>query len=177
MKNFIKEWLPYVIIMIVIVLLRSYIITPIIVKGASMEPNLKENEVLFLSKISYKIHKVERFDIVVVETENDLIIKRVIGLPGEKVEYKNNKLYINEKLIKDPYQKNKTNDFELEEICNIGNDNCTTIIPDNKYLVLGDNREISSDSRTKGLFDIEDIEGKVVFRIWPLNKIKIGSDL
>jgi len=173
MKNFIKEWLPYVIIIIVIILIRSYIITPIIVKGASMEPTFKENEVLFLSKISYKLHKIERFDTVVVDTGEDLIIKRVIGLPGEKVEYKDNKLYVNNKEIEDPYPNNETDDFDLEEICDIGNDNCTTIIPEDKYLVLGDNRKISADSRTKGLFDIEDIKGKVVLRLWPLNKIKI----
>lgn len=173
MKNFIKEWLPYIIIIIVIILVRSYLITPVIVKGASMEPTLKENEVLFLSKISYKLHKIERFDTVVVDTGNDLIIKRVIGLPGENVEYKDNKLYINGKHIEDPYPDNQTKDFDLEEICDIGNDNCTTIIPENKYLVLGDNREISADSRTKGLFEKEDIKGKVVFRLWPLNKIKV----
>jgi len=173
MKKFIKEWLPYIIIIIVIILVRTYIITPVIVKGASMEPNLEENEVLFLSKISYKLHKIERFDTVVVDTGEDLIIKRVIGLPGEKVEYKDNKLYVNNKEIEDPYPNNETDDFDLEEICDIGNDNCTTIIPEDKYLVLGDNRKISADSRTKGLFDIEDIKGKVVLRLWPLNKIKI----
>ena len=171
MKELIKEWLSYIVIILIIILIRTYVITPIIVKGASMEPNLKENEVLFLSKISYKIHKIERFDIVVVDTKNDLIIKRIIGLPGENVEYRENKLYINNELIEDPYPDNETNNFSLEDICDIGNDNCTTIIPENKYLILGDNREISADSRTKGLIKYEDIKGKVVFRLWPLNKL------
>lgn len=173
MKKIMKEWGTYIVIIIVIILIRSFIITPIIVKGASMEPTLKENEVLFLSKISYKNHQPKRFDIVVVDTGNDLIIKRIIGLPGEKVEYKNNKLYINDKQIDDPYPKNNTEDFNLEEICEIRNDNCVTIIPEDKYLVLGDNRKISADSRAKGLFKKEEIKGKVVFRLWPLNKIEI----
>ena len=138
-----------------------------------MEPNLKENEVLLLSKISYKLQEIERFDVVVINTKDDLIIKRVIGLPGDSVQYKDNKLYINDEIIKDPYQKNETEDFHLKDICEIGNDSCTMKIPENKYLVLGDNREISADSRTKGLFDITEIEGKVVFRLWPLNKMKI----
>jgi len=173
MKKFIKEWLPYIIIIIVIILVRTYIITPVIVKGASMEPNLEENEVLFLSKISYKLNEIERFDIVVVDNGNDLIIKRIIGLPGENIEYKDNKLYINDELLEDKYAKNYTDDFNLEEICKLGKDNCTTKIPEDKYLVLGDNREVSADSRTKGLYDITEIEGKVVLRIWPLTKIKI----
>jgi len=60
MKNFITEWVPYIIIAIVIILLRTYIITPVIVKGASMEPNFIDGEVLFLSKISYKIDEINR---------------------------------------------------------------------------------------------------------------------
>ena len=171
MKKIIKEWAPYLLIVILIILVRTFIITPIIVKGSSMEPTLEENEVLFLSKISYKTGEIKRFDIVVVETEEDLIIKRVIGLPGDYVEYKDNKLYINNEEVEDPYAKNETNDFTLEEICKIGNNNCTTKIPEDMYLVLGDNRVVSADSRTKGLFSIEEIKGKVVFRLWPLTKI------
>lgn len=173
MKDFIKEWLSYIIIIAVIILVRSFIITPIIVKGASMEPNLEDNEVLFLSKISYKVHEIERFDIVVVDTGDDLIIKRVIGLPGENIEYKDNILYVNGEEVEDPYPKNKTYDFDLEDICRRGQDNCVTKIPEDKYLVLGDNRTISADSRAKGLFDIEQIEGKVVFRLWPITRIGI----
>lgn len=171
MKEFIKELIPYIIIIVVIVLVRSFLITPVIVKGSSMEPTLNENEILFLSKISYKVHDIERFDIVVVDTKGELIIKRVIGLPGEKVEYKNDKLYINDEEVEDPYPKNQTTDFDLEDICNIRHDNCTTIIPDDKYLVLGDNRGVSADSRSKGLFNLEEIEGKVVFRLWPITKL------
>ncbi len=175
MKNkFIKEWLPYIIIIIVVVLIRSYIITPVIVRGSSMEETLLDGEVLFLSKISYKINDIERFDIVVIkDSDGDLIVKRVIGLPGDNVEYIDNKLYINDEEIDDIYANTITNDFTLEEICSINNDNCNGKIPDNKYLVLGDNRVVSADSRVKGLFSKEEILGKAVLRIWPLNKIKI----
>lgn len=173
MKDFIKEWASYILIIAVIILVRSFIITPIIVKGASMEPNLEDNEVLFLSKISYKVHDIERFDIVVVDTGDDLIIKRVIGLPGENIEYKDNILYVNGEEVEDPYPQNKTYDFDLEDICRRSQDNCVTKIPKDKYLVLGDNRTISADSRAKGLFDIEQIEGKVVFRLWPITRIGI----
>ena len=92
------------------------------------------------------------------------IIKRVIGLPSEYVEYKNNTLYIDGKEVVNDYNFN-TEDFSLEEICN-----CKRI-PEDKYLVLGDNREISADSRVIGLIDKDDIQGKTSFRLWPLNKI------
>ena len=173
MKEFIKEWGSYLLIIIVIVLLRKYIITPVIVKGTSMEPNLENNQILLLSKISYKLTDIKRFDIVVIQEDNDYIIKRVIGLPGETLEYQDNKLYINDEEIKDPYAKNKTTDFDVEDICEIRNDNCTMIIPEDKYIVLGDNRKVSADSRTKGLINKNEIIGKVVFRLWPLNKIKV----
>ena len=121
MKEIIKEWGSYLLIIIVIVLLRKYIITPVIVKGTSMEPNLENNQILLLSKISYKLTDIKRFDIVVIQEDNDYIIKRVIGLPGETLEYQDNKLYINDKEISDPYAKNKTTDATNEE---------------NKYLVF-----------------------------------------
>lgn len=175
MKNkFIKEWLPYIIIVIVVVLVRTYIITPVIVRGASMENTLIEGEVLFLSKISYKLENIERFDVVVIrDKDGDLIIKRIIGLPGDNVKYENDLLYINDKQVEDEYAYTSTNDFTLDSICEINKDTCNGKIPSGMYLALGDNRIVSADSRVKGLFHEEKILGKAVFRIWPLNKIKV----
>ena len=174
MNKVIKELVPYVIIIIVVALIRTYIVTPVIVRGDSMDNTLKNGEYLFLSKISYRIHEIKRFDIIVIEDkDDDLIIKRVIGLPGDNVEYKDNKLYINDKEVKDKYAIGTTNDFDLEEICDINNDHCVSKIPKNMYLALGDNREVSADSRVKGLFTKDQILGKATLRIWPLNKIEI----
>ena len=92
------------------------------------------------------------------------IIKRIIGLPGEHISYKNNKLYVNDKVLEENFDFRKTNDFNLEEICS-----CNSI-PEGKYLVLGDNRPISKDSRMIGLIDEKDILGKAVYRIWPISK-------
>ena len=87
MKKFLKEWVPYVIIIIIVVLIRTYIVTPVIVRGSSMENTLHEGEVLLLSKISYKINDIKRYDIVVIkDKDNDYIIKRIIVKPGENVE-------------------------------------------------------------------------------------------
>ena len=172
MKKNIKELYPYVIIVLTVILIRTFIVTPVIVSGDSMKPTLNNGELLFVRKIGYNDEQIKRFDIVVVKVKNtdgkyEEIVKRVIGLPKEHISYKNNKLYVNDKEVYENYKYKDTNDFNLEEICSC------TLIPNNKYLVLGDNRPISKDSRTKsiGLIDEKDIVGKAVLRIWPLTKI------
>ncbi len=164
MNKQIKEILPYIIIIIVVVLIRSFIITPIIVSGDSMKPNLHNKEILLEKKIGYNSTSIKRFDIVVIKNDNEEIIKRIIGMPGEHIAYKNNKLYVNDKFMETNFNYRDTNDFNLEEICS-----CTSI-PEGKYLVLGDNRPISKDSRIIGLVDEKDILGKAVYRIWPISK-------
>ena len=180
MKKILKEVIPYIIILIVVVLIRTYIVTPITVVGSSMVPTLHNKELLLLSKISYKIHDIDRWDIVVIK-EDDWIIKRVIGLPGEKIEYKDEVLYINDKKIEDKYANGKTKDFDMYDIYLAGlsekekdkTEEFFETIPEGYYLVLGDNREISKDSRTVGLIKENEIKGKAIFRFWPLNKIKV----
>ena len=163
MKKYIKDLVPYIVIIVVVVLIRTFIATPVIVVGDSMVPTLKEGQWLLLNKIGYQFKEIERYDIVVIKMEKSEIIKRVIGLPGETIEYRNNILYI------DGHEENSefnfdTDDFTLKSICN-----CDTI-PADKYLVLGDNRPISKDSRMIGLIDKKDILGKAVYRIWPISK-------
>ena len=96
------------------------------------------------------------------------MIKRVVGLPGEVVEYKDNYVVINGVTYKEPFIDSniKTNDFSIKDL---GYD----IIPNDMYLVLGDNRENSQDSRDYGLISKSEIIGKAWIRIWPFNKIKI----
>ncbi len=174
MNKFIKEWGSYVIIIILIIFVRSYIITPVIVRGDSMYDTLKDGEVLFLSKISYRLHDIKRFDVVVIKDKSsDFIIKRVIGLPGDTIEYKDDVLYINGKKYSKKFTDDVTEDFTLEDICSINDIECNGTIPKNMYLVLGDNRDVSADSRVKGLIDRKQIVGKAVFRIWPLTKLHV----
>lgn len=137
-----------------------------------MYKTLKDGEALLLSKISYKLEAIKRFDIVVIkDIDNDLIIKRVIGLPGDTVKYEEDTLYINDKPIKEDYTNYIMDDFDVDDICKINGLKCNNVIPKDMYLVLGDNREVSADSRVKGLIKNKQILGKAVFRIWPLNKI------
>ena len=168
-KKNINELYPYVLIVVSVVLIRTFIVTPVIVSGDSMVPNLYNGDLLLVRKIGYSGDNINRSDIIVLnvsdEDGEEEIIKRVIGLPGEHISYKNNKLYVNDKIVHENYVFRDTNDFNLEEICSC------TLIPDGKYLVLGDNRPISKDSTEFGLIDEEDIVGKAIFRIWPLTKI------
>ena len=165
MKKFIKELIPYIVIVIVVVLIRSFIATPVIVSGDSMTPTLKNKQLLLLNKINYKINDIKRFDIVVINIDNKEIIKRVIGLPGENILYRNNKLYIDGHELENDYNF-AVDDFSLKTICN-----CSRI-PEDKYLVLGDNRKVSADSRIIGLIDKKDIEGNVNVSLWPIKIVK-----
>ena len=164
-NKFIKELIPYIVIIIVVVLVRTYIITPVIVVGDSMVPTLKENQILLLNKADYKFNEIERYDIVVIKVENSEIIKRVIGLPGENIEYRDNILYIDGNKVETKYNF-ETDDFTLHSICNCDK------IPQDKYLVLGDNRTVSADSRIIGLIDKKDIEGSAHISIWPIKTVK-----
>lgn len=161
-NKFFKELIPYILIVIVVVSIRTFIITPVRVDGASMDPTLKDGEILLLSKISKNYN---RFDIIVANKANTKIVKRIIGLPGESIEYRSGVLYINGKRIKDKVSIN-IEDFDLKSLFGLEK------IPDDYYFVMGDNRNNSSDSRDVriGLVKKSEISGKTIFRIWPITK-------
>ena len=156
MKRFIKEAIPYLIIIIVVVLIRTFIVTPVRVTGASMNPTLKDGEIMLL----YKLSDIKRNDIVVINTNSSdgYIIKRVIALPNETVEYKNDSLYINGKKSKDNNAFGETEDFE------------TIKLKKGEYFVMGDNRVWSKDSRILGPVEENDIVGTTSFVLFPFNK-------
>ncbi len=162
--NKLQELIPYIIIIVVVVLIRTFIITPVIVVGDSMVPTLKEGQILLLNKINYHFNDIERYDIVVIKSGKSEIIKRVIGLPGETIEYRDNVLYINGH-EEDTIYNFETDDFNLKSICNCDK------IPEDKYLVLGDNRSVSADSRIIGLIDKKNILGNTNISIWPMKKV------
>lgn len=134
--------------------------------GDSMEPNIHDGDYFILNKISYRFSEPERFDIVVFPYNNGQsnYIKRIIGLPGEKIEVKTDgQIYINDKVLDEQ--------FGVEIIRIIGDQPFPIIIPDNEYFVMGDNRNDSSDSRYQdvGTIPKADIIGKAGIRIWPLS--------
>lgn len=151
-----KELMPYIIIVVVVLLVRSFIVTPGLVNGSSMEPTLHNNELVLINKIG--LNKViDRYDIVVVKYENSTIIKRVIGLPYETVEYINDTLYIDGEIVNTKVDFEYTKDFKLTA-------------GKNEYIVLGDNRNISKDSRIIGPVKESDIIGKVDLVLFPFSK-------
>ena len=158
----IKEIIPYILVILLAILIRTFIASPVRVNGKSMISTLKEGDILLLNKMS---KKYKRFDIVVIDNNGTRLIKRIVGLPGENIEYKNNSLYINNKYVED-VAKEPTEDFSLEELYGY------KMLPEGYYFVMGDNRDGSSDSRDPriGLIKKSDIKGKAKFRLWPLNR-------
>ncbi len=154
----IKEFSIYIVIIIGILLIKKFVVTPIKVNGQSMMKTLHDGDIMIMNIIDYKMHGLKRFDIVIVDEGSELLIKRVIGLPGESVQYKDNELFINGKKVKDNYGMGDTDDFSIT-------------LDDDEYFVLGDNRENSMDSRAFGAFPKEKILGKTSLTIFPFNRL------
>ncbi len=152
----IKGLIPYVLILVAVILIRIYVVTPAFVSGTSMSPTLKDNDLVLLKKFD-KTYK--RFDIVVVRLPEENLIKRVIGLPGETIRYKDNMLYINDRVIEDTYAYGITGNFQ------------EVVLKEDEYFLMGDNREVSLDSRIIGKIKKDEIEGKVGIIIYPFSKI------
>lgn len=162
-KEFFRDASKYIIIIIVMLLIVLFVASFEQVIGPSMYPTLKEGNVILVNKLSTKFGTFKRNEIIVLKHDDKHMIKRIIGLPGEHIEYKNNTLYINGEAYKEKF---------LEE-SQISKDYDTGVIPDGKYFVLGDNRVNSLDGKDFGLIDKSEIIGKAWIRIWPLNKFKL----
>lgn len=155
--KFLRELIPYIIVIVVVVFIRTFIVTPVKVNGTSMYPTLDGGEIMLLNKLG----KIDRYDIVVlkIDAENDNLIKRIIGLPGETVEIKDNKVYINDKKFEDSFGYGIT--YNIDKVT----------LGDDEYFVLGDNRIVSLDSRVFGKIKKKDIKGTTNFIIYPFKKI------
>ena len=128
------------------------------IEGESMEPNLHNGEYVLIDKISYLLHSPERGDVVVFTPPNNDrdYIKRVIGLPGDTVEIKGGRVYVNGIVLDEPYLRNV-----------IHNDMPARVVEEGRYFVLGDNRNNSSDSRAFGSITPQSIVGRAWLVYWP----------
>lgn len=167
-KGEILSWVKLIVTAFIIAyILKTFIFQIAYVKGPSMEPTLYQGQVLIVSKLSYRIGKPNRGEIVVIndKKENKDLIKRVIGLPEETIEIKEDHVYIDGNILPEDYINVPTyeNGFKKSKTSK------------SQYFVLGDNRIESRDSRsdTLGFVEEKNIIGKAVFRLWPLNKIGI----
>lgn len=155
-----------VLVLLTAFLIRSFVMQPFVVQGASMEPTLKSSEYLIVEKLAYKFREPERGEIIVFRapvnwTEN--YIKRVIALPGETISIKNNQIYVNGSLLEEDYIKDNDlfsgdTDFSVD----------LTLGPD-EYFVAGDNRNHSSDSRVWGPLPKQNIIGRAVISVFPFS--------
>jgi signal peptidase I len=165
MKQF-WEWTKVIIFAVGLALIiRTFIFAPIVVDGESMQPTLQNGDRMIVSKINYTIGEPDRFDIVVFQaTEEKDFIKRIIGLPGDKIEYKDSTLYVNDKAIKEPYLpeefKQLTGEFSI-------------VVPEDKLFVLGDNRGNSQDSRIIGPISLDKVIGEAKILFWPFKQFHI----
>ncbi len=173
--EFIKDFFGYIVFIGVLIILFAFIIAIQPVAGNSMYPTLKEGEMVVVSKLFYNMGKPQRNDVVnVTDKEGKSYVKRVVGLPGEKIEYMNNILYINDEPYEESYLSEEviTRNILFEDICPV--EDCHNgVIPEGMYLLLGDNRRESVDSRSPefGLRNEADIKGKIVLKIWPIKEV------
>lgn len=173
-RGIIIELIIYaVLIFCCIFVVPKYVLQRTVVKGHSMENTLHEGESLLVEKISKHFNDPDRYDIIVFhpkgEPEDEYYVKRVFGLPGETIQIKGNDIYIDGKIIEDGYGKSimlEGDEGTATEPIKLGED---------EFFVLGDNREVSLDSRDEGLGPISrsDIVGKSLIRIWPIKQFGI----
>lgn len=179
-KNELWEWTKALLIAVLLAgVIRYFLFAPIVVDGLSMMPTLHNQDRMIVNKFSYKMGQPKRFDIIVFHApEGKDYIKRVIGLPGDRIEYKNDTLYVNGKAYKEPYldeYKKQVKDgpltdpFTLKEI--IGRDT----VPPGQLFVMGDNRRFSKDSRHIGTVPLTKVIGKTNLVYWPLSDAHIVS--
>jgi len=160
-------------------LIKTFLFQAYYIPSPSMTPTLSEGDRILVNKLSYKLHSVNRGDLIVFDTPeaggNDDLIKRVIGLPGEFVDVEDGRIEIDGGLLLEPYLPLNTdiNSFSTPANCvNRPNENSGCRIPDEHVFVMGDNRSNSRDSRFFGPVPVEDVEGRAFIRVWPASKIK-----
>lgn len=168
-KKEIFEWIKVILIALVAAFLITRFIRPTLVNGESMFPTLVENDYLIINRMAYKFGEPEHGDIIVFKTDLEQengkkkdLVKRVIAVEGDHIKIQDSKVYVNEKLIDEPYIHDNYTDGNID-----------IKVPEGKVFAMGDNRERSMDSRYElvGLVDEESIMGEVVVRLFPFSKI------
>lgn len=170
------EWVAVIIgALVVALVVKTFLFQAFYIPSASMEPTLEEGDRVLVNKLSYDLHDVRRGDVVVFELPPDKIgsdgikdlIKRVVGLPGDTIETRDGAVYINDRLLEEPYLADGT----LTGDPNNGNNPTIErqVVPDGTVFVMGDNRANSHDSRyaDRGPIPIDSIVGRAFVLVWP----------
>lgn len=169
--SFLIELAKVVLISVAIIIpVRYFLIQPFYVKGASMEPNFYDYEYLIIDEISYRFNDPERGQVVVLRDpshESQYFIKRIIGLPGDEVSIIDNKVVVN------GVDLDESTYLDSTEMTVADSGKRTVTLQDGEYFVLGDNREVSYDSRRFGPVSKKEFIGRVWIRAWPFNRMSV----
>lgn len=163
LKEF-KDWtLSLGIAVVVALLFQNYVYAQTEVHNVSMQNTLVEGQRLIEDKWSYRFHRPEHGDIVIIRRpeHEGRLVKRVIGLPGQTIDFRDGAVYVDGEKLEESYVKGETFAGKIA---------VPYTVPDEHVFVLGDNRENSLDSRAFGPVAIDSLEGKAVFRVWPIGK-------
>ena len=168
-----KEWIKDIVCAVIIAVIILQFIMPTVVKEHSMENTFHEGDYLFVSKMSYKLGKDPVYgDVIVFQSDivnqdngsRKLLIKRVIGVPGDTISIDGQTVYLNGKALDEPYTKDGVTYTHLDEVT----------VPEGCLFVMGDNRQNSADSRDMinvGFVEMNRVKGKVFLRLFPFNQI------
>lgn len=161
-----------VLAVISIVVIRHFLFKPFYVKGQSMEPTFQERDYLIVDELSYRFREPKRGEVIVFRAPSgaDDYLKRIVGLPGERVKVEGNKIII----FNDDYPQGKV--MHEAYLTEDTPGSSTVTLGDEQYYVLGDNRDASYDSRRFGAVDADMVVGRVWFRGWPFSRVS-GFDL
>lgn len=171
----VSEWILVVVIAIsAAFLIRTFLFQQYYIDGPSMQTTLMPRDRVLVNKMSYRLHDVNRGDVVVFDRlsgqNHDDLIKRVIGLPGESVEIKSCLVYVDGMLLEEPYlDPLQLAQIDLRNRCGDYVDVAPAIVPEDNVFVMGDNRVQSFDSRAFGAIEIDKIRGRAFVSIWPRN--------
>jgi len=173
-KEFILEVVRIVVISIAIIVpIRYYLVQPFYVKGASMEPSFYDREYLLVDELSYYLRKPARGEVIVFRfplNKKEYFIKRIIGLPGETVKVQDGGIYIYNTDHPDGWLLDES-EYLTKGLKTLPMSNDTLVLSDNEYFVMGDNRNLSLDSREFGSVPGNLIIGRTIIRGWPFDRI------
>jgi signal peptidase I len=163
--NNLRAWVRDLLISIIAsAIIITWFYQPVRVEGTSMLPNLEDQDRLFINKMAFRVGEIHRGDVVVFKypkDEEESFIKRIIGLPGDRVRIDRGQVFVNDHLLTEPYVPAR---FEDERSA------AEMRIPPHQYFVLGDHRNISRDSREFGPVNRDLIYGKAAFVYWPVDQ-------
>jgi signal peptidase I len=175
----VRDWIIVLVVALVVALgIRTYVLQQFYISGPSMETTLYQPNRVLVNKLSYRLHDVNRGDVVVFDRvtsngetiQHDDLIKRVIGLAGEKISISKCVVYVNKVALKEPYLDSRdTEQDDLIERCRQP-EMAEVVVPAKQVFVLGDNRPQSMDSRMFGSVDKNQIVGRAFVVLWPLSR-------